>query len=461
MAIRALTRWDPEDAAFWESEGRPVASRNLAISIPSLTLGFAVWMVGSVVVVNLPSVGFRFSTEQLFWLAALPALCGATLRIFYSFMVPIFGGRRWTAISTASLLLPALGIGFAVKDPATAYTTFVILALLCGFGGGNFASSMANINFFFPKAQKGTALGLNAGLGNLGVSLVQFVVPLVITAGVFGALGGEPQTWTRGSEVKQMWLQNAGFVWVPFICVCALAAWFGMNDLATARASFAEQAVIFKRKHNWIMCWLYLGTFGSFIGYSAGFPLLIKSQFPQINALSYAWLGPLVGALIRPFGGWLSDKLGGAKVSFWTFIAMALGVLGVLYFLPQGGQGGNFYGFLLMFMLLFTTAGVGNGSTFRMIPVIFLNERQRAAAGKGREAEEQALRDANKEAAAVLGFTSALGAYGGFFIPMSYGVAISLFGGPAYALYMFIVFYVTCIALTWWYYARRDAEMPC
>jgi MFS transporter, NNP family, nitrate/nitrite transporter len=461
MATHVLTRWDPEDAAFWESEGRTVATRNLWISIPSLTLAFAVWMVWSVVVVNLPNVGFRFSTKELFWLAALPSLCGATLRIFYSFMVPIFGGRRWTAISTASLLLPTIGIGFAVRDPSTSYSTFVILALLCGFGGGNFASSMANINFFFPKSQKGTALGLNAGLGNLGVSLVQFVVPLVITAGVFGALGGEPQTWTKGADVKQMWLQNAGFIWVPFIAIFAIAAWFSMNDLAAAKASFADQAVIFKRKHNWIMCWLYLGTFGSFIGYSAGFPLLIKSQFPQINALSYAWLGPLVGALIRPLGGWLSDKLGGAQVTFWNFIAMAFGVMGVLYFLPHGGLGGNFYGFLATFMVLFTTAGIGNGSTFRMIPVIFMNERQREAAGKGKAAEEQAVRDANKEAAAVLGFSSAMGAYGGFYIPMSYGISISMTGGAEAALYGFIVFYVTCIATTWWYYARRNAPMPC
>ena len=461
MTTHVLAHWNPEDAAFWDSEGRAIASRNLWISIPSLTLAFAVWMVWSVVVVNLPNVGFKFSTKELFWLAALPSLCGATLRIFYSFMVPIFGGRRWTAISTASLLLPTIGIGFAVRDPSTSYSIFIVLALLCGFGGGNFASSMANINFFFPKAQKGTALGLNAGLGNLGVSLVQFVVPLVITAGVFGALGGEPQAWTKGAEVKQMWLQNAGFIWVPFIAIFAVAAWFGMNDLASAKASFADQTVIFKRKHNWIMCWLYLGTFGSFIGYSAGFPLLIKSQFPQINALSYAWLGPLVGALIRPLGGWLSDKLGGARVTFWNFIAMVAGILGVLFFLPQGGQGGNFYGFLATFMLLFTAAGIGNGSTFRMIPVIFMNERQREAAGKGSVAEEQAVRDANKEAAAVLGFSSAIGAYGGFFIPMSYGISISTFGGPAYALYMFIVFYVTCIATTWWYYSRRDAPMPC
>ena len=461
MASHVLTEWKPESPAFWDGGGKSVATRNLWISIPALLLAFAVWMVWSVVVVNLPNVGFKYTTNQLFWLAALPALCGATLRIFYSFMVPIFGGRRWTAISTASLLLPALGIGYAVQDPTTGYEVMVVLALLCGFGGGNFASSMSNISFFYPKAQKGTALGLNAGLGNLGVSVVQFVVPLVITAGVFGAIGGEPALWTKGSETRQMWLQNAGFIWVPFIVVAALAAWFGMNDIADAKASFADQAIIFKRKHNWLMCWLYLGTFGSFIGYSAGFPLLIKSQFPGVNALQFAYLGPLVGALIRPAGGWLSDKLGGAKVTFWNFIAMAIAVGGVLYFLPSGPSGGSFIGFLVMFMLLFTTAGIGNGSTFRMIPVIFLTERQREAAGRGREAEEQAIRDANKEGAAVLGFSSAIGAYGGFFIPKSYGTSIALTGGPEGALYVFIAFYITCIVMTWWYYSRKNAEMPC
>ncbi|MBK8064925.1 MAG: NarK family nitrate/nitrite MFS transporter [Betaproteobacteria bacterium] len=456
-----LSRWDPEDSAFWASSGHSVANRNLWISIPALTLAFAVWMVWSVVVVNLPNVGFRFSTDQLFWLAALPALCGATLRIFYSFLVPVFGGRRWTAISTASLLLPAIGIGLAVQDRSTSYSTFVVLALLCGFGGGNFASSMSNISFFFPKAHKGTALGLNAGLGNLGVSIVQFVVPLVITAGVFGALGGEPQTIARDGETRQMWLQNAGYIWVPFIVASVLAAWFGMNDLASAKASFSEQAVIFRRKHNWLMCWLYLGTFGSFIGFSAGFPLLIKSQFPGVNALNYAWLGPLVGALIRPVGGWLSDKLGGAVVTFWNFIAMALAVIGVLYFMPGAGSAGNFHGFLAMFMVLFLTTGIGNGSTFRMIPVIFMTERMRDAQGGNAQAQEEAVRDANKEGAAVLGFSSAVGAYGGFFIPKSYGTSIALTGNPQAALYLFIVFYLTCIVVTWWYYSRRGAEMPC
>jgi NNP family nitrate/nitrite transporter-like MFS transporter len=188
---------------------------------------------------------------------------------------------------------------------------------------------------------------------------------------------------------------------------------------------------------------------------------LIKSQFPQVNALQFAWMGPLVGALVRPFGGWLADKLGGARVTFWNFIVMALAVGGVLYFLPSGPSGGSFGGFLAMFMLLFLTTGIGNGSTFRMIPVIFLTERQRSAAGRGKEAEEQAIKDGNKEAAAVLGFSGAIGAYGGFFIPKSYGTSISMTGGPEAALYVFIVFYLTCIAVTWWFYARKNAQMPC
>ena len=226
MASAVINHWDPESKKFWDETGKSVAKRNLWLSIPALTLAFAVWMVWSVVVVNLPNVGFKFSTNQLFWLASLPALCGATLRIFYSFAVPIFGGRRWPAISTASLLIPAIGIGFAVQNTETPYEVFVALALLCGFGGGNFASSMSNISFFYPKSQKGTALGLNAGLGNLGVSIVQFVVPLVITAGVFGSLGGEPQSVVKAGQTTSMWLQNAGFIWVPFVAISAIAAWF-------------------------------------------------------------------------------------------------------------------------------------------------------------------------------------------------------------------------------------------
>jgi NNP family nitrate/nitrite transporter-like MFS transporter len=461
MASRVLTTWNPEDKEFWEKEGKSIATRNLWISIPALFLAFAVWMVWSVVVVNLPAIGFKFDANKLFWLAALPGLAGATLRIFYSFMVPIFGGRKWTALSTASLLIPAIGMGFAVRDLSTSYTTLLILALLCGLGGGNFASSMSNISFFFPQAQKGTALGLNAGLGNLGVSAMQFLVPLAITAGVFGALCGGPQPCVENGVTRSVWLQNAGFIWVPFILASALAAWFGMDDIASAKASFGEQAIIFRRKNNWLMCWLYLGTFGSFIGYSAGLPLLIKSQFPGIDPTKYAFLGPLVGAVMRPVGGWIADKLGGARVTFWNFIAMAASVFGILAFLPQKGSGGNFWGFLAMFILMFVTTGIGNGSTFRMIPVIFLTERKRDAEGKGPSAHDQALKDAAKEAAAVIGFSSAFAAYGAFFIPKAFGSSIRLTGGPESALHGFLAFYVTCIVVTWWFYSRRNAEIPC
>ena len=459
---RILDIWNPEDKAFWAQEGEAIARLNLWISVPSLFLAFAVWQVWSVVAVNLNALGFRFSTDQLFLLAAAPALSGATLRILYSFVVPIFGGRRWTAISTASLLIPALGIAWAVQDPTTSFTTMLTLALLCGFGGGNFSSSMANISFFFPKERKGSALGVNAGLGNLGVSSVQFLAPLVVTMPIWGPLSFAPQTIVdKAGQTTTIWAQNAALIWVPFIAVCAVLAWLFMHDIAAARASFREQAVIFKRKHNWIMCWLYLGTFGSFIGYAAGFPLLIKSQFSGVNPLYYAWMGPFVGALIRPFGGYLADRIGGARVTFWNFVVMALAVVGVLYFLPSGASGGSFAGFFVMFMVLFLTTGIGNGSTFRMIPVIFLTERQREAAGKGAQALEQATRDGNKEGAAVIGFSAAIAAYGGFFIPKSYGSSITLTGGPEFALYCFIVFYLTCIAITWWYYARNSAPMPC
>ncbi|MEP7283676.1 MAG: nitrate/nitrite transporter, partial [Rubrivivax sp.] len=237
-AMPIIHHWNPEDRGFWNRSGRSVATRNLWLSIPALTLAFAVWMLWSVVVVHLPAAGFNFSTNQLFWLTALPALCGATLRIFYAFAVPIVGGRRFTALATASLLLPAMGIGFAVRNPATPYEWMVALAMLCGLGGANFASSMANISFFFPNARKGYALGLNAGLGHLGVAIVQLVVPLVIGVGTFGVFVGTSQATAQGP----MWLQNAGFIWVPFIVVSAAAAWFGMDDLADTKAGFSEQA---------------------------------------------------------------------------------------------------------------------------------------------------------------------------------------------------------------------------
>lgn len=456
-----LHHWDPENPEFWERTGARIARRNLWISIISLTLSFAIWVLWSVVTVNLDKVGFRFTSNQLFWLTALPALSGATLRVFYSFMVPIFGGRRWTVISTLSLLLPAVGMGLALQDNSTSYGTLLVLAALCGLGGGNFSSSMANISFFYPKAKKGTATGLNAGIGNLGVSLAQFVVPLVISSAMVGGLTGDGLPYVEHGVEKMLWLQNAGFVWVPFIVISAILAWFGMNDIADAKASFKDQAIIFRRKHNWLMCWLYIGTFGSFIGFSAGLALLTKSQFPDVNPTQYAFLGPLVGALTRPLGGWISDRLkAGATVTLYTFLLMALAVVGVLFTLPSQGGAGNFPAFLGMFILLFALSGIGNGSTFRMIPVIFLTARS-LDAEKTPEAQRQAVVQGNKEASAVLGFSGAVGAYGGFFIPKSFGTSLDMTGSVDTALYAFIVFYLSCMVVTWWFYARKGARTPC
>jgi len=448
----ALTDWRPDDPIFWEEKGRQIARRNLWLSIPALLLSFAIWQVWSVVVAKLPLVGFTFTTDQLFWLAALPGISGATLRIFYSFMVPIFGGRLWTTLTTWSLLIPAVGIGYAVQNPDTPYVVLLMLALLCGLGGGNFASSMANISFFFPKAEKGNALALNAGLGNLGVSVVQFVVPLAITAGIFGWFGGDPAMVKGPTGEAPLWLQNAGFVFVPFIAISAFATWFGMNDIASAKASFTEQAVIFQRRHNWIMCWLYTGTFGSFIGYSAGFPLLTKMLFPDVNALQFAFLGPLVGALSRSGTGWLADKYGGARVTFWVFVLMIAGAAGVLWFISIKDQPGAFLGFFAAFLLLFFATGVGNASTFQMIPVIMAKEMGRLMPTADAETRR---RQAEKESAAITGFTSAIAAFGAFFIPKSYGSSIALTGGPSAALWGFLIFYVSCLVITWAVYTRK------
>lgn len=449
-----LTDWRPEDPVFWDKTGKKIAARNLWISIPNLLLAFSVWMVWSMVVAKLKLVGFRFTTDQLFWLTALPALSGATLRIFYSFMVPVFGGRLWTTLTTLSLLVPAIGIGVAVQNPETPYMAFVGLALLCGLGGGNFASSMSNVSFFFPKAQKGNALAMNAGVGNLGVSVMQFLVPVVVGLGMFAPVVGGPQIAHDNGVETKVWLQNAGFVWVPFIVAAAISAWFGMNDIADARASFRDQSVVFRRRHNWIMCWLYLGTFGSFLGFAAAFPLLTKTLFPEVNALQIAFLGPLVGAGSRALTGWVSDRFGGQHVSHWVFIALCAGVGGALYATGSFGAAPSFGLFFASFMWLFFWTGVGNASTFQMIPAIVRSDMPRLMPGA--EAG-RLLKAAEMESAAIVGFTSAIGAFGGFFIPKAFGDSLKATGSAQTAFLLFLGFYVSCVAVNWLFYARRGS----
>jgi MFS transporter, NNP family, nitrate/nitrite transporter len=425
-----INYWNPEDEKFWNTEGKKHARRNLWISVPALMLAFIVWQIWSVVAVRLNDIGFQFSEEQLFTLAAIPGLVGATMRFIYTFGVGKFGGRNWTVISTAVLAIPATGIGIAVQNPDTPYSIMLLLAALCGLGGGNFSSSVANISFFFPKKEKGTALGINGGLGNMGVSVVQFVTPLIITTSTFAFIGGEGQVLPDGSQV---WLQNAAFIWIIPIILLTIIAAFKMDNLPTATQSVKDQFVIVKRKHTWIMSVLYVATFGSFIGYSAAFPLLLRSLFPDQIAL--AFVGALIAAAARPVGGWVSDKFGGSRVTAIVLVVMTFGALSVMHFIGQK----EFSGFLISFLVLFFAAGIGSGSTFQMIPNIFIP----------------------KEAAPVLGFTAAFAAYGSFVIPKLFGWSVKTTGTPVTAFYFFIAIYIISILLNWFYYQRKNAEVKC
>jgi MFS transporter, NNP family, nitrate/nitrite transporter len=442
-----ISDWNPENKEFWESKGKYIARRNLIWAIAAEFLGFSIWLLWSIVATKLPQAGFHYTTDQLFTLVALPGLIGSLARFLYAFAPAIFGGRNWTIFSAAVLFIPTLGLAYFVTQPETPFWLMLIVAATAGLGGGNFASSMANISFFFPARMKGTALGLNAAGGNIGVSVVQFLTPLLWGVGFVSLYLATPTG-------DGLYLQNAGLMWIVPITVACIGAYLFMNNLTVASASLKEQLVILKRKQNWVMSYIYIGTFGSFIGYSAAFPLLLKTQFPEIT-VGIAFLGPLVGSVIRPFGGILADKVGGAKVTFWTLIAMCVAVLGVMYFVEQK----NFAGFLTMFLALFTLTGLGNGSTYMTIPAIFRAEKLHEAEGKDETGRAHALKAAGLEAAAALGFIGAVGACGGYLIPRGFGASIAATGGPFLALEVFIAFYVTCIALNWWYYMRKSTVL--
>jgi NNP family nitrate/nitrite transporter-like MFS transporter len=441
-----ISEWNPEDATFWETKGKFVARRNLIWSIVAEHIGFSVWLIWSIVAAKLPAAGFHYTTDQLFQLVAMPGLIGSLMRFPYTFAVTTFGGRNWTIFSASILFIPTIALAYFVSQPDTPYWEMLSVAALAGLGGGNFASSMANISFFYPDRMKGWALGLNAAGGNIGVSTVQLLTPILMGLGIINLYQATPGP-------GGFYLQNAGLMWILPLVIAVFGAVFFMNNLTTARSNIKDQLAIIGRKHTWIMSYIYIGTFGSFIGYSAAFPLLIKTQFPSVT-LGIAFLGPLVGSLARPLGGLLADKVGGAIISFWNFIAMAAATIGVMYFVETK----DFSGFLVMFLILFVTTGVGNGSTYRMIPSIFREENLRGLKGAGEAARTLALKTASIESGAALGFIGAVGACGGYFIPRGFGASIAATGGPNMALGIYLAFYATCLALTWWFYLRRSPQ---
>ena len=524
--------WRPEDPAFWETTGKRVAYRNLWLSVPALLCAFAVWGMWGIITVQMHNLGFPFTQAELFTLTAIAGLAGATMRIPASFLIRLAGGRNTIFLTTAMLLAPAIGTGVALQHQEWPLWVFQLMALWSGVGGGNFASSMSNISTFFPKRLQGTALGLNAGIGNFGVTTMQIVIPLVMTVGLLGSFGGEPMNllkdsgWILGKIAAgtPTWIQNAGFAWVLSLVPLAILCWFGMNNLTTVspniggtlaafakiiwlytlsfapailglylylpaptglgllnmwvampliivatlftmkftafgtmKENIAKQFEIFRDKHTWAMTALYIVTFGSFIGFSMALPLSIAvifgiSHVPDAagvmqhtlknpnapSVFTFAWIGPFVGALIRPVGGWISDKVGGSIVTQVISVVMvgASVAVGYVMLLAYGSAQPEqyFLPFMLLFVLLFAASGIGNGSTFRTIGVIF----DRGRAGP------------------VLGWTSAIAAYGAFVAPVVIGAQIKA-GTPQYAMYGFVAFYTVCLFLNWWFYLRRGA----
>ncbi len=526
--------WRPEDEKFWEATGKKVAYRNLWISIPALLCGFAVWGMWGIITVQMMNLGYPFSQAELFTLTAISGLAGATMRIPASFLIRLAGGRNTIFLTTSMLLAPAIGTGIVLQHPEWPLWSFQLMALWSGVGGGNFASSMSNISGFFPKRLQGTALGLNAGLGNFGVTAMQIVIPLVMTVSVFGHFGGESMTllkesgWIFGAipPGTPTWIQNAGYTWLISLVPLSVICYFGMNNLTTVspaiggtipamlkivwlytlsfvpaglglylylpkpsglgvlnmwlampliivstlmvlkftafgpmKESIAKQFAIFHNKHTWSLTVLYIVTFGSFIGFSMALPLAMKvifgvSHIPDAAGvmqhtktnpngpavLAYAWIGPFVGALVRPIGGWISDKVGGSIVTqvISAVMVVASGAVGYVMLLAYNSATPEqyFLAFMLLFVVLFAASGIGNGSTFRTIGVIF--DRQQAGP--------------------VLGWTSAVAAYGAFIAPVVIGAQIKA-GTPENAMYGFAVFYALCLLLNWWFYLRAGSEI--
>jgi len=476
---RWIDHWDPEDEAFWESEGRHIARRNLVLSIFAEHLGFSIWVIWTIVVINLGNIGISLSVPEQFWLTAVPNLVGSFLRIPYTFAIPRFGGRAWTTFSVALLFIPTLLLALLVPSGWLAHqghTAQLWILLACaataGFGGGNFSSSMANISFFYPEKRKGFVLGMNAAGGNLGVASAQLFVPLALILGV-------PAAAVKLAK-HPVHMSYAGLMWLPLLLVAVVGAWFCMDSLSQAKADKGSYVAALRYRQTWIMSLLYIGTFGSFIGFSFALPLVIKNTFPEflINhpfiatyLAGLGFVGALIGSLSRPVGGWLSDRVGGARVTLAVFVGMALFTALAIVGVRQRSFG-TFFG---SYMAIFLLAGMGNGSTYKMIPTIFAGIGRNEAEENGLDIRETAV-EFKRRAAAVIGIAGAIGAFGGFLIQVvlrqaNLGVAALVKGAktPAAkvavaaahadwsvpALSVFLASYLVLGAVTWFVFLRR------
>jgi NNP family nitrate/nitrite transporter-like MFS transporter len=429
---RWIEQWEPEEPGFWASTGKKIAARNLVFSIFSEHVGFSIWSLFSVMVLFMGKK-YGISVGDKFLITSTATAVGAAFRIPYNLAVAKIGGRNWTIISSLLLLIPTVALAF-VMHPGTSLTTFLIIAAVAGFGGGNFASSMTNINTFYPDSKKGWALGLNAGGGNLGVAVVQLIGLWVL--GAAGALQPKIVLW----------------VYIPLIVLSALGAALFMDNLVTAKNDRKAMREAVKDAHTWVMSFLYIGTFGSFIGYSFAFGLVLQNQFHRtpLQAAGITFIGPLVGSLVRPVGGWLSDKVGGARVTFVNFVLMAA-ASGVLVI---AGNAKSLPLYTATFITLFVFTGIGNGSTYKMIPGIF---RAKALVEIGSGADkEMAFLKARKLTGAVIGIAAAIGAFGGVLINVAFRqsfMSSAKSGTPA--VIGFLVFYAVCFVLTYVVYLRK------
>lgn len=452
-----LATWAPEDATFWSETGSRIAWRTLILTTATLVLSFATWFVFSALAVNLSGIGVRFAADPkendrlLFWLVAMPGLAGGTLRVIHTFLIPVFGTRRVITISTLLKLIPCLGVGWAVMTPGTPYWVYMVLALLLGMGGGDFSSYMPSTSLFFPKRLQGTALGIQAGIGNFGVSLTQFVTPWIIGVGALATFTGSPQTLRTPQGVHAVWLQNGAFWYVPPLVVMGILCWIGLRSVPV-KASLREQLDIFKDRHTWFCTLTYGMTFGSFSGFSAAFPLLIKSLYGGFGPdspqpLAYAYLGPLIGSTVRVVFGFVADRTGGAILTHFA----GLGMIGICAAMLATGvlaptSLDTFPLFVGLMLGLFFCTGVGNASTFRQYPLIFAHNP--------------------RQGAQVLGWTGAVAAYGPFLFSSGLGETISRTsrnGGVGSAAPFFLgaaAFYALAVSINWYYYTRKGCVRP-